>query len=331
MKIDIFAHIVPVKYKEALKSKAPSGAYQLDVIDVVTALSDLDMRFRVMDKHDDYLQVLTIGSPPVENIVGPKEAIELAKIANDEMAQLVRKYPDRFASAVACLPMNDVDAALKEADRTITELAFCGVQIFSDINGKPIDSPEFLCLYEKMADYDLPIWLHPRRSRTVPDYRDEAGSKYNIFSIFGWPYETSAAMTRLVFSGVLDKNPHLKVITHHCGGMIPYFEKRIEVLSDFDLRMSCKRDHYLTKRVVDYYRMFYNDTAVYGSTPALMCGYAFFGAEHILFGTDFPYDNQGGFRYIRETIHSVEEMSISDSDKRKIFEENAKELLRLPI
>jgi len=332
MKIDIFPHILPTKYKEALTSKVAPGFYQHEIIAAVPTLADLDIRFRIMDQYEDYVQVLTIASPPIENVVGPKDAIELAKLANDEMAELVTKYPDRFISAVACLPMNDIDAALKEVDRAISELKFCGVQIFTDINGKPIDSPEFMPLYEKMTNYDLPIWLHPRRERTVPDYPDEDSSKYGVFSTFGWPYETSVAMTRLVFSGTFDRYPNLKVITHHCGAMVPYFEQRIATFHDFGkMRLGIMHEHHFKGRPLDYYRMFYNDTAVCGSTPALMCAYAFCGAEHMLFGTDMPYDNQIGYRYVRETIRSIEEMDIPDSDKKKIFADNARKLMRLPM
>ena len=97
-------------------------------------------------------------------VVSPSDAIELAKIANDEMAELVTKYPDKFIAAVACLPLNDIDAAIKEADRAITQLRFRGVQIFSNINGEPLDAPKFRPLYERMAQHDLPIWIHPWNS-----------------------------------------------------------------------------------------------------------------------------------------------------------------------
>ena len=115
-----------------------------------------------MDRLPDVLDVLTVALPPLETVlVTPKDAVELAKIANDEMAELVAKYPDKFLTAVACLPMNDIDAAIKEADRAITHLEFRGVQIFSNIDGEPLDEPKFKPLYERMAQYDLPIWIHP--------------------------------------------------------------------------------------------------------------------------------------------------------------------------
>ena len=332
MKIDVFPHILPNRYKEALKSKAAPGFYQEDIIDACPTISDLDMRFRVMDRYGDYVQVLTLVSPPVENVVGPKDAVELAKIANDEMAELVKKYPDRFISAVACLPMSDIDAALKEVYRAITELRFRGVQIYTSINGKPLDSPEFMPLYEKMTHYNLPIWIHPVREKSVPDYPGEDSSKYAIFSLFGWPYETTAAMTRLVYGGIFERYPNLKIIIHHCGAMVPYFAQRIEMWEGIsEMRLGTRYEHHLTRKPLDYYRMFYNDTALYGNTPGLMCGYAFCGAEHMLFGTDMPYDNQNGHRVLRETIRSIEEMDIPDSDKNKIFADNARKLMRLQI
>lgn len=332
MKIDVFPHIIPPKYKEALYKVAPSGFYIQNVIDSTPTLFDLDIRFRIMDKYEDLMQVLTLSAPPVELIADSQKAVELAKLANDEMAELVLKYPSRFAAAVACLPMNNIDAALKEVDRAINDLKFRGVQISTPINDKPLDSPEFLPLYEKMAQYNLPIWIHPERPADYPDYRTEDRSRYMIFHVFGWPYETAAAMTRLVFSGILERYPNLKFITHHCGGMVPYLEERIIGAYDHaEMRRGAKYKQGLTKAPIEYFKMFYYDTSIYGNTAGLMCSYAFCGADHLLFGTDMPYDNQLGDRYIRQTIQAIEQMDISDLEKRKIFEGNARRLLRLPL
>lgn len=337
LKIDVYSHIAPLHYKEAL-TKVASGNLSLQFIDTTPPLYDLEHRFRIMDKYEGLVQVLTLAAPPVEYIASPQNAADLAKLANDEMAELVFKYPDRFLGAVACLPMNDMDAALKETDRAINDLRFRGVQIYTNINGKPIDSPEFMPLYEKMAYYNLPLWIHPVRGADYADYKTEDRSMYGIFSVFGWPYETTVAMARLVFSGILEKYAALKVITHHCGAMVPYFEKRI-------IGICGKREMYkqkdgakevweqgLTQPVIEYFKKFYNDTAIYGSTPGLMCAYAFCGADHLLFGTDMPLgDCQLGDGFTRQTINSIEEMDISDEEKKKIFEKNACRLLRLPI
>ena len=303
MKIDIYPHILPARYKEALCQKATS--HLKETIEAIPTLFDLDMRFRILDKYD-CVQVLTLGLPPIEAIAAPKEAADLARLANNEMAELVSRYPDRFVAGVASLPMNDMDAALQETDRAIRDLKLKGVQICSSINGKPLDSPEFFPLYEKMITYDLPLWIHPGRGAKSPDYPNEKVSKYQIWSIFGWPYETTAAMTRLIFSGVLGKYPSLKMITHHCGAMVPYFAERISCAYDLtEERLNQPVKQKLTKAPIEYYRMFYNDTAVSGSKSALMCAYDFFGAEHILFGTDMPFDNELGSRLVRQTIESI--------------------------
>ena len=118
--------------------------------------------------------------------------------------------------------MNNVPAALEEMDRAIAKLGAKGMQIFTNVNGRPLDEPEFFRIFERMSKtYDLPIWVHPTRTAKFADYPTEQKSKYEIWWLFGWPYETSAFMARLVFSGMFDKLPKLKIITHHLGAMAP--------------------------------------------------------------------------------------------------------------
>ena len=328
LKIDAYSHIAPPKYREALQKVAPKHCTYM--LDPFPPLWDLDLRFRIMDKYPGLIQVIAPAWPSVEDVADAKTALDLAKLTNDEMAALVRQYPDRFVAAVACIPMNDMDVALKEVDRAINDLRFRGVLIYTPINDKPLDRPEFMPLYEKMAQYNLPILIHPMRNRDYPDYRTEEASKYRIHMTFGWPFETTVAMTRLVFSGVFDKYPNLKFVTHHCGGMVPFFEERIKQFMDVgERRGEIPR---LSRAPVDYYKMFYNDTATYGSTPALMCGYSFFGADHLLFGVDMPLgDMQFGARNYRQTINAIERMDISEADRKNIYEETARKLYRLPI
>jgi len=237
---------------------------------------------------------------------------------------------------VAGLPMNNMDAALKEVDRAIKDLRLRGVQIFTPTNDKPLDSPEFMPLYEKMAQYDLPIWLHPQRSNDFADYRTLKQSMYTINTLFGRPYETTVAMTHLIFSGVFNRWPNLKFITHHAGGMIPCYAERAR--SFYSMVQTTIGPAYgfnylqrLNKPLLDYYKMFYADTMLDGNTQGLMAAHSFFGADHILFGTDMPLgDSQRGFRNTKRVITSIEQMDISDLDKKKIFEDNARRLLRLP-
>ena len=330
MKLDIFSHFLPTKYYQRFSRKAPPGFHLDNLNQTLPTITNLDERFRLMDKYDDYKQVLTISSPAVESIVGPEDALELSKIANDELADLVAKHPDRFVAGVATLPMNDVDAALKELDRAIGDLGLKGIQIFTPANGKPLSSLEFLPIYKKMAEYDLPIWIHPHREHTKPDYDREKMSKYLIYSIFGWPYETTAAMTRLIFSGIFDDCPGIKFLTHHCGALVPYFKDRIgQFYKEAENLLHANFLKRIKKPPLDYFRMFYNDTAISGNTPGLMCAYSFFGSKHMVFSTDMPFDEELGDFLIRETIRSVEEMDIPDSERQDIFENNARQLMNL--
>ena len=331
LKIDAYSHIVPPKYKEAIRKIVPE---QHDLqIEPWPPLYDLEARFRIMDKYEPIRQVLTLGRIPVEHIAGPDKAAELAKQADDEMAGLVQKYPDRFVAALATLSMNDMDAALKETDRAIKELKFKGVYLHTPVDEKPLDLPEFMPLYEKMSEYDLPIVIHPMRKPNHPDYMTEKESKYWIFSLFGWPYDTTAAMARLVCSGIMEKYPNLKILTHHCGGMVPFYAERI--IQFTQLMENGREGRYelgLKRDVIEYYKMFYADTAIYGNPSALMCGFAFFGADHLLFGVDFPLgDTEQGNRNYRQTINAIEQMDITEAERKKIYEDNARSLMRLPI
>ena len=317
MKIDVYAHILPKNYLARYSQKNDAILKTTDARN--QGITDIDFRLRLMDRYPDVMQVISISQPAVESLLSSQDAVELARIANDELAGLLNKYPDKFIGAVACLPLNDIDAALAEADRAITQLGFRGVQIYSTVNGETLDHPKFRPLYEKMARYDLPLWLHPCTNQKV------AQSGGALRAIFSWPFETATAMMCLVASGVFIDYPDIKFITHHCGSMIPYFEQRIrwlmpELLGGPGHRVLNPEQHF---------RKFYNDTAVYGSTPALMCGYAFFSADHMLFGTDAPLGPKFGLTHA--TISSIQRMNIPDIEKEKILTQNAVELLKLAV
>jgi predicted TIM-barrel fold metal-dependent hydrolase len=334
VKIDGYSHISPPRYTEALRREFP-GFYK-QILGITPPLFDMDARFRVMDAFAPISQVLTVGPvPPLEAFADPKRAVVLARLANDEMAELVSKYPERFVAAIALLPMNDVEAAIEESDRAINELGFRGIYVHSNINGRPLDAPEFLPLFEKMAAYDLPIYIHPWRGNDVPEYLSETESQYSIASTFGWPYETTAAMTRIVFSGMFEKFPGLKVVTHHGGGMVSFYEQRIvQHFSQFESSYHDYREYLqaLTKPPIEYYKMFYNDTAIHGNTPALMLAYSFWGAEKIIFGADMPLgDATFGMRSYSQTIGAIEAMDITEAEKQMILAGNARRLLRLDV
>jgi len=333
-KVDVFTHIFPQQYVERMQQLAPGLKDAGKRVRGVPMLTDLDIRFRVMDTFDGYEQILSIATPPIEVYASPTDAVDLAKRANDGMAQLVRRYPDRFPSFLAALPMNAPDDAVREIHRAIKDLGACGIQIFSNVAGKPLVLPEFLPIFEAMAGHDLPIFIHPYRGAAMADYPTEDRSQFEIWWTFGWPYDTSVAMARIVFEGLFDRWPSLKIVTHHMGAMAPYFEGRLGPgwdqlgarTSDEDLTVVLKR---LKKRPIDYFRMFYADTALFGAYDATVCGLKFFGVGHTLFASDAPFDPEKGPMYIRETIKIIDELPISAEERARIYAGNAVQLLKL--
>jgi predicted TIM-barrel fold metal-dependent hydrolase len=333
-KIDIFNHIYPPRYFDRVMTVAPTFKDIGKRMRGVPMLVDLDERFRVMDRFDDYQQVLSIATPPIEVMAAGQDAIDLARAANDGMADLVGRHPDRFPAFVASLPLGDSDAAHAEARRAVDDLGARGIQLFSNINGRPLDRPEYLSLFDVMANYDLPIWLHPYRGADRADYASESRSQFEIWWTFGWPYETSVAMARLVFAGLFDRHPAIKIITHHLGAMAPYFAGRVGPgwdqlgvrTSDEDFGPLKAR---LTKRPIEYFRMFYGDTALFGAYEATVCGLQFFGPDHVVFASDAPFDPERGPMYIRETIAIVDRLPVDDRAREQIYWRNAAGLLRL--
>jgi predicted TIM-barrel fold metal-dependent hydrolase len=334
MKIDIFNHIMPPRFVDRFQEVAARHGDMVKRVRHVALLTDLDARFRLMDEHGDYRQVISLASPPLEAYAGPDVTPLLARLANDGMAELVERHPDRFPGFVASLPMNHPEAATVELDRAMRDLGARGVQIFTNAAGRPLDDPAFAPLFDRMAAYDLPIFLHPARGADMPDYASESKSRYEIWWTFGWPYETSTAMARLVFGGLFDRHPDIKIITHHMGAMIPFFESRIQHgwaqlgkrTSDEDLTQHLTR---LRKPLLDYFHMFHADTALFGSAAGVRCGLDFFGADRVLFASDMPFDPEPGL-FMRETIRSLEALGLDADTKDRIYRRNAERLLKLP-
>ncbi len=334
MKLDIFNHIFPQRYYERMLQVAPNGKDMHKRVREIPCIVDLAERFRIMDMFGDYAQVICLGSPPIEVFGSPPLSTELARLANDGMAELVAKHPRRFPAFVASLPMNDPEGLLAEAERAVRELGAVGVQVFSNVLGKPLTAPETLPLFELMVELDLPLWLHPARGANFPDYEQEKKSHFEIWWTFGWPYETSVAMAHIVFEGLFDRYPQLKIITHHMGGMIPYFEGRVGPgwdqlgarTSDVDYSLLLRK---LAQRPIDYFRLFYADTALFGAAEATRCGLKFFGPERVLFASDAPFDPEKGSMYTRTTIEIIDALDVTPAQRHAIYEGNARRLLKL--
>jgi predicted TIM-barrel fold metal-dependent hydrolase len=326
--VDIYCHIFPDKFFQEMNRIAPRLGNIAARLRGVKKLFDLDERFREMDQFGDYREIISLPNPPIEDLADGEIGLNLARIGNDAMAELCTRYPARFPTFVAALSMTDVEGSVKEARRAIKDLGAGGVQIFTNIAGRPLDDKAFEPIFATMAELDLPIWLHPARAAGMPDYAKEQKSRFEMWWCFGWPYDTSVAMVRMVFCGLFDRYPGLKIVTHHLGGMIPYYDGRVgpglDVLgsrtSDEDysnILPSLKRPH------LDYMRDFYGDTALFGGgVHAVRCGLEFFGADHVVFATDTPLGP------IAPTIESIRRLEIADGDRHKIFAGNAERLLK---
>ena len=332
LKVDAFTHIWPPEFYKALTDISGTMTDITRRSEAQPMMVDLDERFSIMDLYDEYAQILSLGSPPFELVADAKQSIDLAKIGTDSQAELCQKHPDRFKGFISTPPMAaGIDAIMNAVKYAVDDANACGIQVYSHVQGRPLDDPEFAPFWDYMAAVDLPVWLHPARGAGFADYASEEKSRYEIWWTFGWPYETSAAMAHLVFSKTMERNPNLKVITHHGGGMIPFFEGRVgpgwDVLgartSDEDYGALLKS---LKHRPIDYFRRFIADTATFGGAGSIELARGFFGNDNIVFASDAPFDPEGGRMYIRETIKAIDNMDIDDDVRAAIYHGNIERL-----
>jgi aminocarboxymuconate-semialdehyde decarboxylase len=329
MRIDAYTHFFPRRFFAKLMEIAGDYKDMGKRVQLIPVLHDLDQRKKLVDGFKDYRQILSYPQPPIETFAkSPAQIDELIRMLNDGFAELCAVERDHFPGWVAQISLDAPDAGVAEAERAINQLGALGVQIYTNVAGKPIDRPQYLPFWKKMNELGKPIWLHPARGANMPDYIDEKKSLYEIWWTFGWSYETAAAMGRLVFSKIMDNHPSLKIITHHFAGIVPMLEGRIgpgwdvigERTSDEDyvsLRKSLK------KRPLDYFKQdFYADTAVFGGVPATKCGLEFFPHDKIIFASDCPFDPERGTMYPRLTLQILDSLDLPKDLRAKIDYQN---------
>jgi predicted TIM-barrel fold metal-dependent hydrolase len=329
MRIDAYTHFFPKKFFDKLMEIAGDYKDMGKRVRSLPALYDLDFRESIVDEHPDYQQVLSYPQPPFESFCKtPQQIDEMIKICNDGFAELCAQEKDRFPGWVAQVALGAKDAGVGEAERAIKNGAL-GVQIYTNVLGKPIDAPEFRPFWKKMNELGKPIWIHPARGAETPDYPlFEKKSLYEIWWTLGWSYETACAMTRLVYSKIMDDFPNLKIITHHFGGIVPMLEGRLGPGNDVMGSRTSDEDYVglrkgLKKRPLDYFKQdFWADTAVFGGEPATKCGLEFYPLEKIVFASDCPFDPEGGKMYPRETLRILDSLNIPKADREAIDYKN---------
>ena len=331
--IDLWTHFMPPRFMERFAALSPERGL-VRRIGSIPAVHDLDARRRLIGQWPGYGQVIAPAGPGPERLGRPEDRPGLARLVNEELAELVRRHPDEFPAFLATVPMDDMEAAVAELSHAVDALGARGVQLHTNVLGRPLDGPEFEPLWAELSRRALPTFIHPIRGPGFADYGTEDGSRYEIWQVMGWPYETGACIARLVFSGVMDRHPGLQIVTHHLGGIIPYLEGRIGPLwdqlgsrteggGDADVLRSLK------SRPVDYFRRIHGDTAVGGAPGVIRCGLEFFGPDRVLFASDCPFDPEGGPGFIRDGMKALDSLDLPADVREKIRSGNARALLSI--
>ena len=296
-KIDSFTHYASPNLMEYLASHSSTGSAPFqalfDQIPILTCSSTSDVQDRVsyMKKAGVVCQVL-IPLPWIEACptvwADSTKAARACRIANEEMAKFCSDALEREDGCcfvgVALLPSVNEEVMMQEYNYAIQKLKLAGSVLFFGPQTTPSDDPLFETLYRESEKNSTPIWLHPSRAQSYPDYDKylQQGSMHAIWNSLGWVYDTSVAMVHIAISGVLQRYPSLKIVGHHGGGMIPFFTERFSVqTSNFGSD--------LEKQKFEDLKKFYVDTATFGYQPlnVRQC-LEFFDEGRVLYGTDTP-------------------------------------------
>lgn len=280
------------------------------------ALRDPQKKIRDMEEKGLALNVLS--STPFAFLYEVEDdlAVELARFHNDQLSELVKKYPDRFA-AMATLPLQVPDEALKELTRATKTLGLRGVEIGSHVGKRELGDEVFWPIYKALEDLNMPILIHPHHVAGLDRLLD-----FYLNNLIGNPLDTTIAAAKLIFSGVLEKYPELKIILAHAGGQFPYIIGRWE--HGYQVRPECKEK--VHQSPMAFFKNFYFDTITH-NPEALRYLVSLAGSDHVLLGTDYPYDMGD-----ENPVQTVSQLTrIKAADRRKIMRENAIALYGLKI
>ncbi len=334
MIIDFHGHLYPRPFMEEMNrhgakyglglEKSPSGVEMLRFEGMLfwaykEIFFDVDRRLAALEEAGVELQVLTMG-PPMVYWADPDLALRLCQIMNDEISQLVKKYPSRFAG-FAALPLQDPESSLIELKRAVHSLGLKGVQMGTNIQGKPLDHPDLWPVYEEIELYDLPIFVHPVNPLGQPDIHD-----YRLDLTVGFPFDTTLAAARLIFGGVMEKFQSLKFCFAHLGGALPFLVERLDIGWQTRIVFPGKRTT-IPKPPSEYIKRFYLDV-VSCADPALLCAFHCAGPDHLVVGSDSPFavgDLKKSVSCVKSFPYATEE------EKAKILYENAAGLLKMEL
>ena len=324
--IDSHAHIsAPQVIREF-----PEGSWRQDLVpkegtralrksSLKAHLERIDIGIISEDMKQMGVDLLAISPPPSLFFYeeSPDRGLRAAQIQNDVIAGLSKEHPDRFVG-LAVVPLQDVPRAVGELKRAVNDLGLRGVAIGSSVQGVHMGNPSFVPFWEAVADMDLFVFIHPTFVRT---YDIKTLAPYHLHNLFGNPMETGLAAADLVFSGIFERQPGLKIMLAHGGGVMPWLKGRW--VHGYNMRPEPKT--HLRGSPIESINKFYVDTIIH-DPRALLYLVESFGADHILLGSDFPAPMGPEF-----PVKEVEEIDIPREDKIKILGGNAARLMRLNL
>ena len=269
----------------------------------------------VMDRYGIDIGVLSNTGGRIEKSGDRQKALKLCQILNDAFAEAHAKYPKRFM-AFARLPMIDMEDCTRELKRCYKDLKMHGVMMPTNVAGKYIDEPEFKPFWDALAEGDKPLFIHPANAPCHSNW-----DRYSLHQKILWPTDSTLALTRIVYAGIFDRYPELKMIASHLGGMILLYLDRLNWREGDPV---CKEEPEA------YFKKIYYDTAGPIRATFIKLVYDTVGADQILFGADYPHGRGGrDDQFYPMTLKAMMELEIPQSDKDKIYSLNAKKLFKL--
>ena len=331
MRVDAYTHFSSTKFLQFTEQHGGGNPLAVSVYGRLPTLFDVDKRLELLDRNEIDLHVL-VPVPWLEAFPAIAHdrtlAPQAARLMNDELAAFVARKPGRFRG-VALLPTVDPDAMLAELHRAVKELGFIGAYLPVGPTVKRMDHPDFEPLYKTIVDLDVTLWLHPSRP-PIPEYGDEKMSRFLEAQIVGWLSDTTSAMYRIVFSGVFDRYPDLRIVTHHAGGVFPTSATRADAMWTLFEMAGQPLPTKVSKPYVDHFKKFYCDTAAFGYAPKVIeLAMDFFGPERVLFGTDTPFDATGGQYFTQETLRAIGDIEMPPQTRAALLSGNARRILKL--
>jgi predicted TIM-barrel fold metal-dependent hydrolase len=288
--------------------------------------SDVKGRVAQLDRHGYDYQIVTPQWSFDANLC-PGDDIRAAytMALNDNMARMQEESNGRLL-CIGNVALEDYEkSGRKEAERVVKTLGMKGIFLCTHVRGKPIDSPEFEAFWAHAQEMDIPVVIHPAMAISAVSRPYEG--RYDLMRAFGWPYETILCLAGLVFSGIIERYPKIKISTHHLGGGLPFIFGRIyEHYNEDPVERIGRR---LPQDMKDLFRTFYYDTAVGTHSPAVKCTYEAFGIDRMIFATDAPFGPGRGDYRMENYPKMVRAVGLSEAENKKIFEDNPRKLFKI--